>query len=176
MKNSEVFRAWRKILRGERPSLSIEITRECPLRCPGCYACDDAHLGGGMTLRGLRDRRGKELIDGVLEVVDRLKPLHLSIVGGDPLVRYRELQLMIPLLLDRGIHVQLVTSAFRPLSPNWATLPHMNIVVSIDGLQPEHDVRRAPATYDRILRNIAGQKITIHCTITGQLMKQPGYL
>jgi hypothetical protein len=52
----------------------------------------------------------------------------------------------------------------------------MNIVVSIDGLQPEHDVRRAPATYDRILKNIAGQQITIHCTITGQRMKQPGYL
>ena len=52
----------------------------------------------------------------------------------------------------------------------------MNIVVSIDGLQPEHDARRAPATYDRILKNIAGQNVTIHCTITGQMMKQPGYL
>ena len=176
MKTSEILRAWRKILKGERPSLSIEITRECPLRCPGCYAYDDAHLGGKMTLRGLRDHKGQELIDGVLEIVDRLKPLHLSIVGGDPLVRYRELELMIPLLLDRGIHVQLVTSAFRPLSPSWAMLPLMNIVVSIDGLQPEHDVRRAPATYDRILKNIRGQRITIHCTITGQMMKQPLYL
>jgi MoaA/NifB/PqqE/SkfB family radical SAM enzyme len=176
MKTSEILRAWRKILKGGRPSLSIEITRECPLRCPGCYAYDDAHLGGGKTLRGLRDLKGQELIDGVLATVDRLKPLHLSIVGGDPLVRYRELESMIPLLLDRGIHVQLVTSAFRPLSPSWATLRHMNIVVSIDGLQPEHDVRRAPATYDRILKNITGQKITIHCTITGQMMKQPGYL
>jgi MoaA/NifB/PqqE/SkfB family radical SAM enzyme len=176
MKTSEILRAWSKILKGERPSLSIEITRECPLRCPGCYAFDDAHLGGGMTLRSLRDRKGQELIDGVLEIVDRLRPLHLSIVGGDPLVRYRELELMIPLLIDRGIFVQLVTSAFRPLSLSWAALPHMNIVVSIDGLQPEHDVRRAPATYDRILKNIAGQKITIHCTITGQMMKQPGYL
>jgi sulfatase maturation enzyme AslB (radical SAM superfamily) len=129
-----------------------------------------------MTLRGLPDRQGKELIDGILEIVDRPKPLHLSIVGGDPLVRFRELELMIPFLLDRGIHVQLVTSAFRALSPNWATLRNLNIVVSIDGLQPEHDVRRAPATYDRILKNIAGQKITIHCTITGQMMKQPGYL
>ena len=176
MKTSEILRAWCKILKGERPSLSIEITRECPLRCPGCYAYDDAHLGGGMPLRGLRDHKGQDLIDGVLKIVDRLKPLHLSIVGGDPLVRYRELELMIPLLLDRGIHVQLVTSAFRPLSPNWVSLPHMNIVVSIDGLQPEHDVRRAPATYDRILKNITGQRITIHCTITGQMMKQAGYL
>jgi sulfatase maturation enzyme AslB (radical SAM superfamily) len=176
MKTSEILRAWRKILKGDQPSLSVEITRECPLSCPGCYAFDDAHLGGGMTLRGLHDRKGQELIDGVVEIADRLKPLHLSIVGGDPLVRYREIELMIPLLLGRGIHVQLVTSAFRPLSPSWARLPHMNIVVSIDGLQPEHDVRRAPATYDRILKNIAGQKITIHCTITGQMMKQPGYL
>lgn len=176
MKTSGIISAWRRILRGERPSLSIEITRECPLRCPGCYAYDDAHLGGGITLRGLRDRKGQELIDGVLEVVDRLKPLHLSIVGGDPLVRYRELELMIPLLLDRGIFVQLVTSAFRPLAPGWAALANMKIVVSIDGLQPEHDVRRAPATYERILKNIAGQKITIHCTVTGQMMKRPGYL
>jgi len=176
VKTSEIIRAWRKILKGERPSLSIEITRECPLRCPGCYAYDDAHLGGGMILRGLRDRKGQELIDGILEIVGRLKPLHLSIVGGDPLVRYRELELMIPLLLDRGIYVQIVTSAFRPLAPSWAALANMKVVVSIDGLQPEHDVRRAPATYDRILKNIAGQKITIHCTVTSQMMKRPGYL
>ncbi len=176
MKVTEVISAWRKILKGERPSLSIEITRECPLRCPGCYAYDDAHLGGGATLRSLADRKGQELIDGVLALVDRIRPLHLSIVGGDPLVRYRELESMVPLLLERGIHVQVVTSAFRPLAASWADLPHMNVVVSIDGLQPEHDIRRAPATYERILKNIAGQNITIHCTVTGQMMKRPGYL
>jgi organic radical activating enzyme len=176
LRTSAIITAWRKILRGERPSLSIEITRECPLRCPGCYAYDDAHLGGGIALRSLHDYKGQELIDRVLDVVDRFKPLHLSIVGGDPLVRYRELELMVPVLLDRGIHVQIVTSAFRPLPLSWARLAHMNIVVSIDGLQPEHDIRRAPATYDRILKNIDGQKITIHCTVTGQMMKRPGYL
>lgn len=176
MKTSEVRRAWGKILKGERPSLSIEITRECPLRCPGCYAYDDAHVGGGVTLRSLNDRKGQELIDGVLEVVDRLRPLHLSMVGGDPLVRYRELETMVPLLLDRGIHVQVVTSAFRPLAASWAELAHLNVVVSIDGLQPEHDLRRAPATYGRIIKNIAGQHVTIHCTVTGQMMKHAGHL
>lgn len=175
MQTSEILRAWGKILKGERPSLSLEITRECPLRCPGCYAYEDAHLGGGITLRELNDRKGQELVKGVLEVVDRLKPLHLSLVGGDPLVRYRELEILVPLLLDRGVHVQIVTSAFRIIPPLWATLPHLNVVVSIDGLQPEHDIRRQPATYERILKNIAGQKITIHSTITGQLMKRPGY-
>ena len=177
MKTSEVVSAWGKILRGQQPSLSIEITKECPLRCPGCYAYDDAHLGGdGVTLRSLSDRKGQELIDGVLEVVDRLKPLHLSLVGGDPLVRYREVEALVPLLVARGTHVQIVTSAFRTMPLEWATMPHLNVVVSIDGLQADHDIRRAPATYDRILKNIAGQKITVHSTITGQMMKRPGYL
>jgi MoaA/NifB/PqqE/SkfB family radical SAM enzyme len=173
---SQILQAWGKILNGKQPSLSIEITRECPLKCPGCYAYDDAHLGGGQTLRDLNDRRGQSLVDGVLEVVDRLEPLHLSIVGGDPLVRYRELELLIPPLLARGIHVQIVTSAFRTMGPTWANLERLHVAVSIDGLQPEHDVRRAPATYERILKNIVGQKVTVHCTITGQMMKRPGYL
>ncbi|HUL34942.1 MAG TPA: radical SAM protein [Candidatus Eisenbacteria bacterium] len=176
METSQILQAWGKILRGEPPALSLEITRECPLKCPGCYAYDAAHLGGGKTLRDLNDRTGQTLIDGVLEVVDRLKPLHLSIVGGDPLVRYRELDALIPQLLARGMHVQIVTSAFRPINPGWANLPRLQIVVSIDGLQPEHDVRRAPATYTRILKNIVGQNVTIHCTVTGQMMKRPGYL
>lgn len=124
----------------------------------------------------MRDRKGQELIDGVLDIVDRHKPLHLSIVGGDPLVRYREMEEVIPQILDRGVHVQLVTSAFRQLPEKWANVPGLNIVVSIDGLQPEHDVRRTPATYERILKNIVGQNITIHCTITAQMMRRDGYL
>jgi len=172
----EILAAWRMILQGKRPTLSIEITRECPLRCPGCYAYEDDHLGGGATLRSLSDYKGQELIDRVLAIADELKPLHLSIVGGDPLVRYRELETLIPALAARGIHVQVVTSAFRVLPSQWPAIERLNAVVSIDGLQPEHDIRRTPATYDRILRNIAGQRITVHCTVTGQMMKRPSYL
>ncbi len=177
MKTSEVLSAWAGILAGRSPSLSIEITRECPLRCPGCYAFDDAHLGGnGVTLRQLADFKGAELVEGVLRVVDEYRPLHVSLVGGDPLVRYRELDTLLPLLEQRGIHTQVVTSAFRVIPPEWANLPRLNVVVSIDGLQPEHDARRKPATYERILRNIAGAKVTIHSTITSQIVQRPGYL
>jgi len=174
--SSDILRAWYKILKGERPSLSIEITTKCPLRCPGCYAYDESHLGDGLTLRSLADRQGDELIRGVLEVVDRLRPLHLSIVGGDPLVRYRELELLMPQLLDRGIHVQVVTRAFRRLPSTWKNFSRLTVAVSIDGLQAEHDIRRSPATYDRILKNIAGQRVTVHCTITRPMMERPVYL
>jgi MoaA/NifB/PqqE/SkfB family radical SAM enzyme len=171
-----IIRAWGKILAGRRPNLSIEITRECPLRCPGCYAYGDEHLGGGQTLRTLSDRKGQELIDGILEVVDRLKPLHVSLVGGEPLVRYRELDVLLPQLAERGIYTQVVTSAVRPIPTAWASIRRLQVCVSIDGLQPEHDLRRTPATYDRILKHIEGHQITVHCTVTRQQTRRDGYI
>ncbi len=176
MRAFDVIRAWGRILAGQRPSLSIEVTRECPLRCPGCYAYGPNHLGGGTTLRELSDFKGQRLVDGVLDVVNRYRPLHLSLVGGDPLVRYRELETLVPVLIRRGIHVQIVTSAFRALPAAWARTKNLNVAVSIDGLPAENNVRRPPATYERILENIAGQHVTVHCTITGQMMKQDRYL
>jgi MoaA/NifB/PqqE/SkfB family radical SAM enzyme len=175
MKTSEVIQAWMSILSGRRPSLAIEITRECPLRCPGCYAYEEGHVGG-IGLRQLHDKRGNELIEGVLALVDKYRPLHLSIVGGDPLVRHREISSLLPQLQARGIYVQVVTSAFRPIPEEWSQFERLNVVVSIDGLQPEHDARRKPATYARILENIRERRVVIHCTITGQIMKRPGYL
>lgn len=176
MQTSDVLRGWACILAGRTPSLSIEITKECPLRCPGCYAFDAAHLGGAVPLRELSDFKGDELVARVLAVVDAYKPLHVSLVGGDPLVRYREVEALLPELARRGVHTQIVTSAFRVIPAGWTAREHVDVVVSIDGLQPEHDARRKPATYDRILENIAGAKVTVHCTITAQIAGRPGYL
>ncbi|MGA9565288.1 MAG: radical SAM protein [Candidatus Korobacteraceae bacterium] len=177
MKNSEALRAWGSILSGRAPAISIELTRECPLRCPGCYAYDEDHLGlPGITLRQLADFKGNALVQGVLKLVDEHRPLHVSLVGGDPLVRYRELEVILPELDRRGIPVMLVTSAFRPIPVHWNAMPRLSIAVSVDGLPAEHDVRRKPATYERILKNVAGSKVTIHCTITGQMMDRPSYL
>src|SRR5205814_2041863 len=80
-----IIAAWGRILTGYVPALSIEMTRECPLRCHGCY--------------------------------------------------------------DYG-----------------------------DDLRPEHEVRRTRATYERVLKRIAGHNITVHCTVTRQQVNRPGYL
>lgn len=176
MQTKEVLQAWGKILAGQKPSLSIEITKECPLRCPGCYAFADGHVGDGTNLRDLSDYKTNELVDKVIKLVDSYRPLHVSIVGGDPLVRFRELSLIVPELHKRGVFLQIVTSAFRTIPAEWARYSKVGIVVSIDGLQPEHDARRKPATYDRILKNIAGHRVTVHCTITSQMMRDPTYL
>src|SRR5437764_2317640 len=129
-----------------------------------------------MAWSEVRDYKGQQLIDGVVGLVDKYRPLHVSIVGGEPLVRYRELDTLLPILTARGIHTQLVTSAVRDIPKQWNDLRRLSIVVSIDGLQPEHDARRTPATYDRILKHIVGHKITVHCTITRQQVNRAGYI
>ena len=175
MNKSDVFRAWGRILSGNYPSLSIEITRECPLRCPGCYAYEPEHLQDVGLLRTLSDYKGDDLVENVLQLVEKYKPLHLSIVGGEPLVRFRELDILLPKLSEKGISVQLVTSAVRTIPKAWNKLKGLYLVVSIDGLQPEHDARRKPATYERILKNIEGHSITVHCTVTAQTAGRPNY-
>jgi sulfatase maturation enzyme AslB (radical SAM superfamily) len=172
----EIVQAWGRILKGTAPNLSIEITKECPLRCPGCYAYGDEHLGGDVTLRGLSDYKGAELVDRFMALIDRHNPLHVSIVGGEPLVRYRELSVILPQLSSRGIHTQLVTSAVRRVPLEWSRLERLQVCVSIDGLPPEHDERRKPATYERILEHIQGHQVTVHCTVTRQQARRDGYL
>ncbi len=176
MKTGHILRAWGGILQGRRPLLSIEITKECPLRCPGCYAYQEGHLGQSGELRRNFDLRGRELIEGVLSLARRLRPLHVSIIGGEPLIRVRELDAILPRLAEMGIAVQVVTSAVLPIPARWAQIPNLSLVVSVDGLPPEHDRRRKPATYDRILKNIAGQSVVVHCTITAQQSRRQGYL
>lgn len=175
MKKMDVFRAWGRILSGHYPSLSIEITRECPLRCPGCYAYEPEHLGQLGPLRTLADYKGQELIEGVLALARKHRPLHVSIVGGEPLVRFRELDVLLPKLSEMGIAVQLVTSAVREIPARWRDIKDLSVVVSIDGLQPEHDERRKPATYERILQTIRGHSVTVHCTVTGQMVGRKNY-
>ena len=176
MTKSDVFRVWGRVLSGHSPFLSIEITKECPLRCPGCYAYSPGHLGDGVNLRQLSDLKGRALVDEVVALVQYLRPVHLSIIGGEPLVRFRELDELLPILDRMKVEVQLVTSAVRPIPLAWAALRKLHIAVSVDGLEAEHNRRRAPATYARIIQHIRGHRVNIHCTITRQTISQPGAL
>lgn len=165
-----------KILKGHTPILSIEITHECPLHCPGCYAYGANHLGTGSTLRELGDYRGDELVNGVLALIDRHKPLQVSLVGGEPMVRHQELSRILPELASRKIYSMVVTSGVIAIPPDWSNLQRCTVAVSVDGLPEHHDVRRYPATYSRILENIAGCHVNIHWTINAHMLEREGYL
>jgi hypothetical protein len=112
----------------------------------------------------------------LLGLVRRYRPIHVSIVGREPLVRWRELDRLLPKLDAMGIETQLVTSAVRPIPEHWAAIRSLHLAVSVDGLPAEHDRRRAPATYERILKHITGHSIIVHCTITRQMLRRDDYL
>ncbi len=168
MRGGDFISGWGKILRGKLPLLSIEITSECPLSCPGCYAYGDRHLGGGVTLTQLSDSRGETLVQGILRLVDQHDPMQLSLVGGEPMMRHRELSQLLPILSARGIYTMVVTSGVIPIPAEWTSLPRITIAISVDGLPEHHDERRKPATYERILRNIGGAK---RCISTGMAVR-----
>ena len=176
LRPSEVLAAWGRILTGRVPMLSIEITRECPLSCPGCYAYGDSHLGGGITLSELSDLRGDKLVEGVLRLVRRHKPLHVSLVGGEPMVRHRELSRILPELSRMEVFALVVTSGVLPVPAEWMSLPRVRVAISVDGLPEHHDIRRKPATYERILKNIEGREVNIHWVITRPMLEREGYL
>lgn len=172
----EVVAAWYRILTGSPPMLSIEITKECPLSCPGCYAYTEQHLGGATTLRDLSDYRGEELVRRVIALVKQHRPMHVSLVGGEPLVRRNELNRILPELGQLGVFTLLVTSAVAPIPAAWMEIPRLRVTVSVDGLPEHHDIRRKPATYERILKHIAGRQVNIHLTVTRPMVQGAGYL
>lgn len=177
MRAANIFQSWGKVLLGKIPMLSIEITRECPLHCPGCYAYGESHLGGdGVTLQSLSDYKGDDLVSGILRLVDEHQPLQLSLVGGEPLMRHRELNRVLPELNQRGVYTLVVTSAVIPIPMEWMGLEYLTVAVSVDGNPEDHDIRRKPATYERILRNIAGRRVNIHWTVVRHNIEQPGYM
>lgn len=170
-----LLRAWWRVLNGCTPMLSIEITHECPLSCPGCYAYGEDHLAGEKTLRQLRDLRGDDLVEGVIELVRRHRPLHVSLVGGEPMVRHKELDRILPTLSAMGVFAMVVTSGVIPIPQRWMEIPRLRVAISVDGLPEDHDVRRKPATYERILKNVSGRKVNVHWVITRPMLARPSY-
>jgi hypothetical protein len=80
------------------------------------------------------------------------------------------------MLSQTGVFTLVVTSGIIPLPTEWMKLPRVCIAISVDGLPEHHDIRRKPATYERILKNIEGRKVNIHWVITRPMLERAGYL
>ena len=67
-----------------------------------------------------------------------------------------------------------VTSGVIPIPAQWMEIPSLRVAISVDGLPEHHDIRRKPATYERILKNIEGREINVHWVITRPMLARPG--
>ena len=175
MKTLHLMQSWGKIFRGKSPLLSIEITRECPLSCPGCYAYGESHLGGETTLtrcfrfsrrptgqrnpRADRKARSGSSVSGRRRTVDSPSRVEPRASG-----------------VERARHIRDGGDQRRDSDSGSGRICRASRWPCRWTACPEHDVRRRPATYDRILRNIAGRRVNIHCTIVRAHLEQAGYL
>jgi hypothetical protein len=75
-----------------------------------------------------------------------------------------------------GVFTLVVTSGVIPIPVEWMKLAHVRVAVSVDGLPEDHDVRRKPATYERILENIQGRTINVHWVVTRPMLARATYL
>jgi hypothetical protein len=92
------------------------------------------------------------------------------------MIRHRELSRILPALSEMGVFSLVVTSAVIPIPVEWMKIPRLRVAVSVDGLPEHHDIRRKPATYERILMNIEGREVNVHWVITRPMLARPGYL
>jgi MoaA/NifB/PqqE/SkfB family radical SAM enzyme len=92
------------------------------------------------------------------------------------MVRHRELTRILPELSRMNIFTLVVTSGVISIPAEWMSLPRVRVTISVDGLPEHHDIRRKPATYERILKNIEGCKVNIHWVITRPMLDRAGYL
>ena len=108
---------------------------------------------------------GDALVEAVLALVQRLRPVRVFLLGDEPLVRGREIGRLLPELERLGIEVQLVTGALLPIPQEYRMWDNLQVVVSVEGFRPGHNGRRLPASYYRVLRNISGHTVLVHCAI-----------
>ena len=172
-----ILASWGHVLTGYTPALSIEITRECPLHCPGCYAYGDDHLGGGdhaaggprsqrPGARGWRPRARRSPSPD--SSVDRRRRAARALPRAE-----HPAAAACP---NAGFTCRSSRAPCARLPLEWRHLPRLTLV----GLDRRPTAgtrrRRTPATYERILKHIAGHQINVHCTITRQQVNRPGYI
>lgn len=147
---------------------SIDVTKECNLRCTHCYFFEGED-GAAPAYIGVPELSVDEWI-GKLEALKQGSSrlafpfFQCTWVGGEPLVRKE--------LIEAGRkyfrYNTVVTNGTIPL-PDW---PDVSWCVSIDGDEETHErIRRRKGIYGRAMRNVAerpGLSVTIAYCITRQ--------
>ena len=130
------------------------------------------------SVRTLSDFKGDALVQNVLKVVDSAKPLPLvDRSAGDPLVRYRESKFCPAVTQPRYSR----PDRNKRISTNPSGLgnhgPHQCCGSLIDRAASRNMISAASLRRTiEFSKSIAGHQITVHCTITAQMLDRPGYL
>jgi radical SAM protein with 4Fe4S-binding SPASM domain len=120
--------------------LELQITDACNLRCKHCYIGNIGH-----------NELSVDQVEKVLREFEEMQGLRVLITGGEPLVhsRFHEINEMLP---DFFIRKVLFTNGVLIKKEDLKALKVDEIQVSLDGLEPAHEIIRGSGTYKRALQ------------------------
>lgn len=136
---------------------TFDLTAECPLRCRHCYFFSEHQARAALS--------DETWLARLAEVVETER-LHTAFwVGGEPLLELGRLRRAASLFARNAV----ATSGAVPIPPDLG----MGLLVSLDGLEPEHDRLRGRGAFARALAHLAplpARSFVLNVTLTRETL------
>lgn len=119
-----------------------EITNKCNLKCIHCYN----------HLENSQDSNFREVINKYID----LRVKHVIIAGGEPFC-LDYLVDVLKELKEKNISSNLITNGTlitKELMIQLIQIKYLNITISVDGLEKQHDLIRGRGSFEHVLKNI----------------------
>jgi radical SAM protein with 4Fe4S-binding SPASM domain len=161
--------------------LSFKLTNRCDLRCTHCYQWNDGGYHHRLAQLEKHADLDLSIVANALEATRSIKA-NVYLWGGEPLV-YQEWDGLIDLLVDDPRWTALCTNGTwvekRIESLNRISR-HLEVSVSLDGFESEHDALRGAGAFRRTMAGLrllldekrAGQylgEITVNCVVSNRM-------
>ncbi len=135
----------RKMILGKSPIPSLRylewlVTYRCNLRCAHCYLGDDQP-----------DDFPGNLIDGLLSEFSVMQGLRVLVSGGEPTL-YRHFDKLNSVLPEFPLRFVLLSNGMLFNDSFARTLNFHEIQISLDGMQPGHEMIRGSGSYKAVLK------------------------
>ncbi|MDT3400531.1 radical SAM protein [Streptomyces sp. B1866] len=135
--------------------VSMQLTYRCNLRCDHCYQWNDQGFFHDFSKEKQRTELSVEVVDRVLRATDDQRA-KVFLWGGEPLMhsRFGEIAALLArtprtvVMCTNGLLLQ------RNLSHLLALGPGLNVLVSLDGLDADHEALRGRGTFARTVRQV----------------------
>ncbi len=135
--------------------ISFKITTRCNFRCKHCYLWNKNGYYRQFDRNNISQDIDLEIIDKVL-FDTRKSNAAIIISGGEPLFHNKWYDI-VEILLKYNRKISLFTNGFyinKHIEQLLKISKNLNLVISIDGIAPEHDNIRGKNTFSKIIQNI----------------------
>ncbi len=126
---------------------TIDLTERCNLACDYCFTW---HQNNNMVTKDLSEEMGIKIIDKFIALGDKGSKRTISWWGGEPLIKYKLLQKLVYYTEEKSrqenfdVEFGGTTNGllYTPDRLEWLIEHKSAMLISIDGVQPAHDLHR----------------------------------